>query len=173
MSESSDSGPLSAGLAGLAGPDDDWQRVSPKYVAVEFAASVLAGLIMSAISVFFIVVAGWWLGWWMLGASLIVTIVLLVVAPRRARAIGYRLRDDDLLMRRGIMFFRIVAVPYGRMQLIDVNRGPLGRALGLSDLKFVTAAATTAVSIPGLPEEEADALRDQLVALAETRRTGL
>ncbi|UFS61237.1 PH domain-containing protein [Subtercola endophyticus] len=148
-------------------------RVSPKYVAVEIAASIITGVILSAISVFFIVVVGWWFGWWMLGASIVIMIVLLVVAPRRARAIGYQLRADDLLMRRGIMFFRIVAVPYGRMQLIDVNRGPLARALGLSDLKFVTAAATTAVSIPGLPEADADALRDRLVALAETRRTGL
>ncbi|QWT24195.1 PH domain-containing protein [Subtercola sp. PAMC28395] len=150
-----------------------WRRVSPKYVAVEIAASFVTGVVLAGVSVFFIVVAGAWFGWWMLGAAVLVTIILLVVAPRRARAYGFQLRDDDLLFRRGIMFFRIVAVPYGRMQLIDINRGPLGRALGLSDLKFVTAAATTGVSIPGLPEAEADELRDTLVRLAEQRRSGL
>ena len=142
-------------------------------MAVEIAASILTGVILCAVSVFFIVVVGWWFGWWMLGASILIAAILLAVAPRRARAIGYQLRADDLLMRRGIMFFRLVAVPYGRMQLIDVNRGPLARLLGLSDLKFVTAAATTAVSIPGLPEKVADQLRDELVGLAETRRSGL
>ena len=89
------------------------------------------------------------------------------------RSIGYRLRDDDLLFRRGIMFQRLVAVPYGRMQLVDITRGPLARALGLAELKLVTAAAAPHVTIPGLPEEDADELRDQLVALAETRRAGL
>jgi membrane protein YdbS with pleckstrin-like domain len=89
------------------------------------------------------------------------------------RAIGYALRDDDLLFRKGIMFQRMVAVPYGRMQLVDVTRGPIARAVGLSELKFVTAAATTGVVLPGLPEEEAEALRDQFVALAESRRAGL
>ena len=53
-----------------------------------------------------------------------------VLTPRRVRAIGYQLRDDDLLFRRGIMFQRFVAVPYGRMQLVDINRGPLARASG-------------------------------------------
>ena len=83
------------------------------------------------------------------------------------------MRDDDLLFRRGIMFQRFVAVPYGRMQLIDIDRGPVGRMLHLADLKFVTAAASTGVTVPGLPEDEAAELRDRLVALAETRRAGL
>jgi membrane protein YdbS with pleckstrin-like domain len=59
------------------------------------------------------------------------------------------------------------------MQLVDINRGPIARALGLSELKFVTAAAAAGVTLPGLPEADADALRDELVALAESRRAGL
>lgn len=171
MSKSTDSRRLSAVLSTELG--GEWQRVSPKYVAIEVAASILTGVIFAAISVFFIVVVHWWFGWWMLGASIVIAITLLVVAPRRARAIGYQLRADDLLFRRGIMFFRIVAVPYGRMQLVDINRGPLARALGLSELKFVTAAAATSVVIPGLAEADAEELRDRLVALAESRRAGL
>ena len=59
------------------------------------------------------------------------------------------------------------------LQLVDVTRGPLLRVLGLATLKFVTASATTGVNLPGLPEAEAEALRDRLVELAETRRSGL
>jgi membrane protein YdbS with pleckstrin-like domain len=59
------------------------------------------------------------------------------------------------------------------MQLVDINRGPIARAVGLSELRFVTAAAATGVTIPGLPAAEAESLRDRLVALAETRRAGL
>ena len=150
-----------------------WNRVSPKYVAVEIVGSIVIGVVLAGVSLFFALVIQAWFGWWMLGAALLVTLVLVIVAPRRARAIGYQLRDDDLLFRQGIMFFRIVSVPYGRMQLIDVNRGPLDRMLGLSGLKFVTAAAATGVHIPGLPQTEADELRDRLVSLAESRRSGL
>jgi membrane protein YdbS with pleckstrin-like domain len=67
----------------------------------------------------------------------------------------------------------MIAVPYGRMQLVDITQGPLDRAFGVSQLKMVTAAATTGVQIPGLSQQGAEALRDTLIEVAETRRTGL
>lgn len=152
---------------------ETWQRVSPKYVLVVVAEALGAGVTLSAACLALVLLAGQWWAWIVLAIVVVVTLVRLVVAPRRARAIGYRLRDDDLLFRRGIMFQRFVAVPYGRMQLIDVTRGPVGRMLRLADLKFVTAAASTGVAIPGLPDEEAERLRDRLVGLAESRRAGL
>ena len=151
----------------------EWRRVSPKYVVVVIVGSLLTGVVLAAASVFLWLVAGWAFGWVLLAAVVVITIVALIIAPRRARSIGYRLRDDDLLFRRGIMFQRFVAVPFGRMQLVDITRGPLARALGLAELKLVTAAAATGVVIPGLPLADAEELRDHLVALAETRRAGL
>jgi membrane protein YdbS with pleckstrin-like domain len=97
----------------------------------------------------------------------------LAIIPRRARAIGYRLREDDLVLRRGILWQRMVAVPYGRMQLVDITHGPLDRGFGIAQLKFVTAAASSGVTIPGLAQTTAEALRDHLIAVAESRRTGL
>ena len=151
----------------------EWRWVSPKYVLVVIASTVISGLVLSAGSLFLWLVGGWTLGWLLLTVVVVITIVALIIAPRRARSIGYRLRDDDLLFRRGIMFQRFVSVPYGRMQLIDINRGPVSRMLGLADLKFVTAAASTGVMVPGLPEPDAAELRDRLVELAESRRAGL
>jgi len=151
----------------------EWRRVSPKYVLVVIASTVISGLVLSAGSLFLWLVGRWSLGWLLLAVVVVITIVALIIAPRRARSIGYRLRDDDLLFRRGIMFQRFVSVPYGRMQLIDINRGPVSRMLGLADLKFVTAAASTGVMVPGLPEPDAAELRDRLVELAESRRAGL
>jgi hypothetical protein len=111
--------------------------------------------------------------WIIVAVLAVIFIVTTAFTPRRVRSIGYQLRDDDLLFRRGIMFQRFVSIPYGRMQLVDINRGPLARAVGLSELKFVTAAAASGVVIPGLPEADAEELRDTLVALAESRRAGL
>jgi membrane protein YdbS with pleckstrin-like domain len=153
--------------------DLEWNRVSPKYVVVVIVSTLVGGVIAAAIATALWFMARWPLAWIALIVIAVVVIVALIIAPRRARAIGYVLRDDDLLMRRGIMFQRFVAVPYGRMQLIDMNRGPVARILGLAELRFVTAAAATNVSIPGLPESEAVRLRDTLVRLAESRRAGL
>ncbi len=99
-----------------------------------------------------------WL-WWLIG--------------RQVHAIGYSERADDLLVVSGILFRRLVLVPYGRMQLVDVRRGPLERYLGLATVQLHTAAATTDATIPGLSPEEAGRLRDQLAALGEQRSAGL
>jgi uncharacterized protein len=178
-------GPVSApGAAALPGAPDprrlepvpgDWRRVSPKYLRYDLVSTAIWTVVLT-----FAVTLPWLLSGQRLWALLLLPIAMFIVmvlvlafTPRRVRAIGYQLRDDDLVLRKGILFHRIVAVPYGRMQLVDVTRGPIERALGLSQLKLVTAAAASNVQIPGLAEADADALRDHLVELAETRRAGL
>jgi len=154
----------------------EWHRVSPKYAWADLVLNLIVVAIVAVVLVVLLVVVPdevpqlLELGVAALGVILLVNALL---AFRRVRAIGYILREDDLLFRRGIMFERVIAVPYGRLQLVDVSRGPLLRALGLSTLKFVTASAATGVNLPGLPEADAEALRDRLVELAETRRSGL
>ncbi|MFD1714841.1 PH domain-containing protein [Amnibacterium flavum] len=152
--------------------DAEWRRVSPKQIGVELLGSVISIVVTLAVA---IVAFNLGAGWVALVAAAIAasSLVMAAFVPRRVRAYGYQLREDDLLFRRGLLFQRFVAVPYGRMQLVDVNRGPLARLMGLSDLKLVTAAATTGVSIPGLTEDAATELRDHLVELAESRRVGL
>ncbi len=44
---------------------------------------------------------------------------------RRFAGWGYLERDEDLLVRRGVMVSRLSVVPYGRMQFVDVIAGPL------------------------------------------------
>jgi len=153
--------------------DVDWRRVSPKYIVVDIVGYVISAVMTlgaASIAAYFIGQPLVWMGVSVLAVIFLITILL---TPRRVRSIGYALRDDDLLFRRGILYQRFVSVPYGRMQLVDINRGPVARWLGLSELKFVTAAAATGVVIPGLLEADAEELRDTLVALAESRRAGL
>lgn len=161
-------------MTALDHPNVQWRRVSKKYVLLELFGDLVMAVIFAAVALglaFFVeapVIAWIW--------PVILAVIALFssfFAARRARAIGYQLRDDDLLFRKGLLFSRLVAVPYGRMQLVDVQRGPVARMLGLASLKMVTAAAVTGVQIPGLPNAEAEQLRDHLIAVAETRRAGL
>lgn len=112
-----------------------------------------AGAVLSAV----VVLAA--LGWRLVGRSYL--------------SWGYAERDDDLLVRHGWMFRRLVVVPYGRMQFVDVTAGPLERRFGLATLQLHTAAAATDARIPGLPPAEAARLRDTLAALGEARSAGL
>lgn len=150
-----------------------WHQISRKYVTVQFISTgSLLLLVIAATLVLTLLMHQLWA--WIPGGILTVMLVwTLAILPRQARSIGYQLRDDDLVFRRGILWQRFVAVPYGRMQLIDITHGPLDRGFGIAQLKFVTAAASTGVVIPGLEQSTAETLRDHLVAVAESRRTGL
>jgi membrane protein YdbS with pleckstrin-like domain len=100
-------------------------------------------------------------------------IVAWSVLRGRYRSWGYLEREDDLIVRRGLLVRQVTVVPYGRMQLIDVSAGPIDRLFGLATVQLHTAAAATDARIPGLPQEEAERLRDRLASLGEARATGL
>lgn len=92
---------------------------------------------------------------------------------RRARAWAFAERQDDLLVRRGVLVQRLSVVPYGRMQYLDVTAGPIERSFGLATLRMHTAAAASDARIPGLDKAVAARLRDQLATLGEARSGGL
>lgn len=94
-------------------------------------------------------------------------------AGRNQRSWGYAEAEDDLLVTSGVLFKRLVAVPYGRMQFVDVSAGPLARRLGYATVTLHTASTETAADIPGVPTEEARRLRNRLTELGESHGAGL
>ena len=92
---------------------------------------------------------------------------------RRVAAWKYAERQDDLMVRRGVLIRHQSVIPYGRMKFIDVTAGPLERSQGLATLRMHTAAAASDDRIPGLEQAVAAALRDQLTALGEAQAAGL
>jgi membrane protein YdbS with pleckstrin-like domain len=79
------------------------------------------------------------------------------------RAYGYALRENDVLVRSGVLFRRWTSIPFQRIQHLDTRQGPIERMLGLSRLQIYTASGLSADgSIPGLAQHTADDLRDLL-----------
>jgi membrane protein YdbS with pleckstrin-like domain len=107
------------------------------------------------------------------GAVAALGLLTLLFVHRRVRAWGYAEREEDLLVRRGVMFSRVSVVPYGRMQFIDVTAGPIERSFGLATVRMHTAAAASDARIPGLAREEAARLRDRLAELGEAQAAGI
>jgi uncharacterized protein len=118
-------------------------------------------------------VSGSAVAWGAAVAAIVLGVILWAIMGRRYRSWGYAEREDDLIVRRGVMFARLSVVPYGRMQFIDVTAGPLERAFGLSTVRLHTAAAATDARIPGLDRAEAGRLRDRLAELGESQAAGL
>jgi uncharacterized protein len=153
-----------------------WRSVSSRYIVEAFLGTLglwVVPLALASLPLWIDDDVLTYFSWYPLAVVSALAVVALAFVPRRVRALGYVMREDDIVFRKGILFRRQVAAPYGRLQLVDVSRGPISRLLGLSEIRIVTAAASTGMSIPGVPAAEAEALRDQLIAVAETRRAGL
>jgi membrane protein YdbS with pleckstrin-like domain len=154
---------------------EGWIPVSTKLIAARrLTLGLVYLLVIAGVVALFVIsdvprVVAW--------AGVVVALVLFVWAwwliGRRVRSFGYAERGDDLLVTSGIMFRRLVIVPYGRMQLVDVKAGPIDRWMGITTVQLHTAAATTDASIPGLEPAVAADLRDRLARRGEQRTTGL
>lgn len=92
---------------------------------------------------------------------------------RQVAALAYAERHEDFLVRRGVMFRKLTVVPYGRMQYVDVQAGPVERMVKLATVQLHTAAPGVDASIPGLGAPEAARLRERLASLGEAKLVGL
>lgn len=92
---------------------------------------------------------------------LVALILILRVPLRRWQARGYCMEPDRLRVVRGLVFRHDTVVPFGRVQHIDVEQGPLERIYGLGTLVLHTAGNHNAsVTLPGLAHGDAMAMRD-------------
>jgi len=150
-----------------------WHKVSPKLITVELIARLsLAAVLLAGLGVGSALAPHWL---WRAGMILVVVYATWrsIVTVRAVKAWGYAERDQDLVVRHGLLIRRLSIVPYARMQFVDVTAGPLERAFGLATVQLHTAAAASDARVPGLPPGEAARLRDRLTALGEDRAEGL
>ena len=159
----------------VAPPGNAWQPVSPalarmRRVVVAFVAILLLAVLALLTWLLSLPVVVW----------LPVGVVVVALAAvgwmqvgRNARWWAYAERDEDLYVRHGVMYRRLVVVPYGRMQYVDVQSGPLEQVFRIASVHLHTASPGTSARIPGLPAEEAARLRDRLTSLGEAQAAGL
>src|SRR4029453_5828496 len=88
--------------------------------------------------------------------------------PPRAsyRHWSYQVAEDALELRHGVVRRVHSAIPYFRVQHIDVAQGPVERAVGLARLVIHTASAGTDATIPGIAAGDAEGLRRLILARA-------
>ncbi|MGJ3509018.1 PH domain-containing protein [Enemella sp. A6] len=158
----------------FAPPEVNWQRISPKYKVLR-QITALFNLIPFAIvaGVLLLFRVPWWIPALVGAFGVAYTVLQMLLAGRRFRAWGYAELEDDLWVTHGVLFRFLTAVPYGRMQVVEVSSGPIERSMGLATVTMVTASANSNCHIPGLPEAEAARLRDRLSALGDAKASGL
>lgn len=160
----------------FAPPGSEWTPVSPRLTSARRVTLVLA-LAPGAAVLGVLVAFAPYLPRWVYAVALAAVVVLGVFwwfwIAVQVRRWGYAERDEDLYVRSGALFRSLVAVPYGRMQYVDVSSGPVDRHFGIATISLHTAAPGTSAVVPGLPADEAARLRDRLTELGEAQGSGL
>ena len=142
--------------------DLDWQPLDPGYrkrllvdrlITIAF---MLAGAVFVSIMAPVPTVA---IGALLTGIA-VATVVMLawpfIAVPR----MGYVVRDKDMVYRSGVLWRRVTAVPFNRIQHVETSNSPLDRRFSLSTLKLFTAGGAGGdLKIDGLNADRAEQLR--------------
>lgn len=91
---------------------------------------------------------------------LIVSMLTVTIGTGSFRRKSYAVREHDIIYKTGWIVQKLHVVPFNRIQHASVRVGPIDRKFGLASLTLFTAASMIDdVSIKGLPEPEAEKIR--------------
>lgn len=108
---------------------------------------VLFGLVAAGVLVIYLL-GGWW------------------YAKLWYKNFRWQLTENEYRQDYGVIFKSHVAIPFDRIQNVNIVRDPFARRLGLAVLAIETAGAVRRrpeATIPGLAQEAAEKLRDELL----------
>lgn len=106
---------------------------------------------------------------WAYLALTILIVLSLMLSYFSAKALGYLLRDKDILYKKGLFWRKRTGVSFKRIQHIDITHGPIERKFNLATIKFFTAGGSMAdLKITGLSKNDAESLRSVIL-----EKTGL
>jgi putative membrane protein len=135
-------GVVERALTGSGGEETDWIFARPWVIAAG-----LGGLVV----VIGIVVVLNWLVW---------------------RVMGYRIDEEAVYLRKGILNKQLRKARLDRVQSIDISQPLVPRLFGLAALKFdVAGGENSSVDIEYLKRDSAEALRDEMLARVRSARS--
>lgn len=120
-----------------------------------------------------------WGGWGTLisvGISLVIFLICRWWAPKYWEEYAFEVRDDEVVVSKGVLFTRRTSIPFARIQNINVIQGPIMRRYELQSISIETAGSPVAQGgfgiqgeghLAGLPDEFAQHAADELMDLVK------
>ncbi len=151
--------------------DEALTKVDPNYkIALRISVALTAIPLMIGSVIIEAILSKAGDGGWPLPFGVIIGIVVFLALAviirlpgRRWHARGYNMSADRLRVVKGILWRSDTVVPFGRVQHIDVDQGPIERALDIATMTLHTAGSHNAsVKLPGLRHETARTMREDI-----------
>jgi membrane protein YdbS with pleckstrin-like domain len=162
----------------MTSPDDasplapDWHPLHPAVVTIRrgiaFGTGLLVSALLAVVTLLSDATSSPWFG--VAGGALLLGVVptalVTMFVTRRCRSWRYRFGDDALEVHYGVWWRTLAAVPYQRIQQVEVEHGPLQRRYGVVSLALRTASATSLGTLPGIAVDDAETIRRVLLQRA-------
>lgn len=108
-----------------------------------------------------------WIPWLIIGIAIVavwLAVDVFIVPTIRYNRWRYDVTEEEVDIYYGVIVRKRIIIPLVRVQFTDTKQGPIKKALGLAEVTINTAGGEK--TIPGLLDEDADALRDKVARLA-------
>jgi putative membrane protein len=143
-------------------PTEGWHRLHP------LSPAVRAGRVLIAFAIIFLLPT--FLGGsrdpWDAGSHLVALAALVGLGVVSWLVTRWRIEGDHLRIETGLIRRSSLRYPLSQVQAIDTVRPGLARIFGLAELRLRMGGTGGAAALAYLPDEQAEALRARLLALA-------
>jgi hypothetical protein len=97
----------------------------------------------------------------------VIAIVIIMIWPLLSYSKkSYLVREHDILYQSGVIWKSFKALPFNRLQHIELSRSPVDRTLGLATLIFYTAGGSYGdLRINGFTDDVANKIREQILSI--------
>ena len=151
----------------------EFLRLDPRQIQADIVGGMIFTAIASVAAVVGIIVAWFQLGLTVWFYAILAGAILIVLISFFAswfwpylefNRISYRIDQEGLEIRRGVIWRHSITIPLGRVQHADVSQGPIQRMYGIGTLTVHTAGTQNAsIQIDGLEYYHAVSVRDFIV----------
>ena len=146
---------------------DGYRCLEPESKKSMYLGNVIFFVIAAAIILLVVIYGDAWIGDYYDTACICMYVLLVVIGvyglvePQITyMRYRYRMDDDKIEVRRGIIYITHDMVPIERVHQVDVSEGPINRMYGLANVNITTAGGV--VTIEYLKSDVAEAIASKL-----------
>lgn len=143
-------------------PDEGWQRLSRRMLLVHPVRTLWGMAFPLVVAIFAGTRGGGESPWW-IWVAIVGGFIALVAGVFTWFVTRYRITDEQLQLRTGLLSRRVLTAPLDRVRSVDIESTPVHRVLGLATVKVGTGVDTSRVELDGLTREQAASLRTFLL----------
>ncbi len=146
----------------------EFTKLDSNYLVVRYIGSFIFFLIVG-----FVIIGAYLLTdisdtpklfWGLVGFWILWALTSFILTTMGYKIRGYRLRDKDLIHRKGVIFKTVTTIPFNRVQHCEVSQGLIQRMFDLHTLQIFTAGGSNSdLAIPGLKDDTAQRIKEFII----------